>query len=818
MAEDRRLAAIMFTDIVGYSALAESNEALALDLLERQRELVEGCLDEHDGTLIKSTGDGFLVEFDSALQALNAAMAIQQRLAERNESAPSDRQFQIRIGLHLGDVVAQDGDVFGNGVNVAARIEPLAEPGGICVSRAVHEQVRRQVDARFLTLGPQKLKNLDEPIEVYAVDPSPQQVRQRRLRRTAITAALSIVAIAALVFVTGVYDGFQAALIGGSQQGESPGAAQSEPAPDRALADLPSIAVLPLDNLGPNAENRYFSDGMTEEIITALAQVNGLQVISRTSVFNLNEQELSIPKIAERLQVGYVLDGSVRRAENRVRIAIQLIDVSENTHVWSDTYERKLTDVFEIQKEIARSIADQLQVRLASDETTTLVGRQTDKPEAYEHYLRGRFHWNKRSREGFQRAIEHFQQALEIDPDYARAHAGLADAYSLIASYGHMLPKEAYPKALSAARQALELNTDLAAAHTSLAMVLTNYESKQDLEEAERHFRMALELNPNYATAHHWYSILLEKTDRSTQAFEQAKRAAQLDPLSPIILSNLGRMHAQRGNNERARELYHQALEIDPEFTGARLSLAKLDAEQQNYTAAQSKLKTQVEQRPDDVRTRLNYAQTLMANWQWGQAQQQYVKALDLKASSIWKAQAHLNYSTFLGIIGQLDASIRHIGLAQEYQVPAAFEKRLAVLDLIWRAIHLLYGERDYDRLATMLTEVLRDDAESPLRKATAHIYLAQKQMKAGDKQSAALDHLAKAEDLLNSTGESANTQSFGLKVTLIGTRGLIYAQLGQRDKAQDVLDQLLKRKEQIGLASIVAEIYFQLGETDKGF
>ncbi len=818
MANRRRLAAIMFTDIVGYSTLAERDEALALDVLDRQRSLIEDVLSDFDGRLIKSTGDGFLLEFTSALQALQAAIDIQRRVAEANEAAPSNERLQIRIGIHLGDVLKRDGDVYGNGVNVAARIEPLAESGGICVSRAVHEQVRRQVNARFHALGAQKLKNLDEPIEVYAVDPSPQQVLKRRLRRTVVTSALALIALAGLAFVAGVYDGFQAVMIGGGPRGEPSAPATTETAPERTLADLPSIAVLPLDDLSPNADNRYFSDGMTEEIINALAQVDGFQVISRTSVFNLDDQDLSLSTIADRLQVGYVLDGSVRRTEDRVRIAVQLIRVNGETNVvWSDSYERQLTDVFEIQKEIARSISDQLQVRLAADNADRVANRQTESPNAYEHYLRGRFHWNKRTQEGFQKAIDHFRQAIEIDPDYARAHAGLADTYSLMANYGHMLPKEAFPQAEAAARQAIELNDDLAAAHTSLAFVLNNYEPERGLDEAERRYRMALELNPNYATAHHWYSNLLEQTDRPEQALEQSKKAAQLDPLSPIILTNLGTMQQERENYERARELYRQALEIDPKFTNARLNLARLSAEQEDYDSAKAEAKKLVEKRPQDIQARLNYAAALMSNWKWQSAQQQYLEAIDIEATSTWKAQAHWGYSSFLSLFGKFEASLRHTGHAQEYETPPDLQQQIKLSGLIWQANRLLYEERDYETLRAEMTRAIQSHPDAPLMKATGLVYRAYTKM-TEDAQKAALDDLDQAEALLDNLDASNNPQLPGLKLTLNGTRGLVYAKQGRTQEAQAVLDELLQRKERAGLAYVVARIHFELGHIDKGF
>jgi len=336
--------------------------------------------------------------------------------------------------------------------------------------------------------------------------------------------------------------------------------------------------------------------------------------------------------------------------------------------------------------------------------------------------------------------------------------------------------QEAFPKAKSAAQEAIEINPDLAAAHTSLAFVLSNDEPEKDLDEAERRYRLALELNPNYANAHHWYSTSLDETDRSAQALQQAKRAAQLDPFSPITLTNLGTMHVQRDDYERARELYRRALEIDPDFVNARINLAALNAEQKDFDSVVAKLKSLVENRPTNVQTRLNCASSLMAIWQWEAAQQDYLRAVDIDANSTWRAQAHINYGTFLHTAGQFDASVRHIGHAHEYQTPSELQDHLEVIELIWNGNRLLYGERNR-----------------------------------------APKTLENAEESLESIDEQDQQQIKNLKLSLIGTRGLIYVQLGKSERAREIVDQLIERKEQVGLPYIVAQIYVELGETDKG-
>jgi len=509
MSEQRRLAAIMFTDTVGYSTLMQTNETLALDLLEEQKELLHPLISQHGGQVIKPTGDGFFVEFPSVVGAVRCALAAQRALAERNETVPPEREIQIRIGIHVGDVVFQEGDVYGDGVNIAARIEPFAEPGGICLTHAVVEQVRNKIPEPIESLGKRALKNIQEPMELYKVEPAKPRIK-----------------------------------------------------PDGAPQERKSIAVLPFANLSPDPENEYFSDGLTEELIDALAKIEDLKVISRTSAFHLKGKDLDLRAIGQKLSVSTVLEGSVRRAGDRVRITAQLINVADDAHLWSEKYDRKLEDVFAVQEEIALAIVETLKPKLLKKRSEPLVKRSTESLEAYNFYLQGRYFWNKRSKEGLHKALDYFQRAIEIDPNYALAYAGLADAYGILASNGHIPPEEGYPKAKQAAQRALELDDALAEAHTSLAFI--NFRCERDFPGAEQQFKKALELNPSYATAHHWYSILLQQLGRTAESLAEIQRAQDLDPLSPIIILNLGKTLMSLGRVDEALTHFKHALEIDP--------------------------------------------------------------------------------------------------------------------------------------------------------------------------------------------------------------------------------------------------------------
>jgi TolB-like protein len=505
---ERRLAAIMFTDMVGYTALGQKNESLSLALVEEQRKLIRPILARHSGREIKTMGDAFLLEFPSALDAVRCAYDIQRATREFNITLPSEKRVHLRVGVHLGDVVESQGDISGDAVNVASRIEPLAEDGGVCLTQQVYDHVQNKFEVPLVSKGKMSLKNVSAPVEVYRmVMPWDEE--------------------------------------------------KATPPPQ---LDKNRIAVLPFANISPDPNDEYLADGMTEELITAMSQLRGLQVIARTSVMNYKGEKTKLSTIGNDLRVGTVLEGSVRKAGNRVRVTAQLIDVPTESHVWSDMYDRELDDIFAIQSDIAGKIAQALRVKLASAEPAR---KRAEGIEAYTLYLKGRFYWNKRDKEGVLGSVKLFQEAIKIDPDYARAYSGLADAYNIAAGNNYMDLADGLARSKEAAMKALELDDNLAEAHASLGLSLLD-----DLmyEDALREFRRAIELNPSYASAHHWYGLCLQDLGRAEEATKEIETAHALDPLSPVIAFNVAAARFYAGRMDEALALSDKLIEDEPTF------------------------------------------------------------------------------------------------------------------------------------------------------------------------------------------------------------------------------------------------------------
>jgi adenylate cyclase len=536
--KQRRLAALMFADIAGYSALAEQDERLALRLLEEHRRLVRPVLERHSGREIKSMADGFLAQFDSAVDAADCALQIQSELTVRNARVAPEERVLLRIGLHVGDVVVQDGDVLGQEVNLASRIEQLAEPGEICVSDDFARQIRRKIPAGLESIGTPHFRNIREPVEVF--------------RMVASQTALAT-------------------------------------PPPKAR----SLAVLPFVNMSSDAENEFFSDGLTEDIIARLSKIGTLKVISRTSSLQYKGTAKNLRTIGQELRVGTILEGSVRKAANRVRIAAQLIDATTDEHLWAETYDRELSDIFDVQRDVAESIAQALETRITPAEKKHLRKTPTRNMEAYQFYLRGRFFWNRRNEAGLNRSVECFQQALAIDPSYAESHAGLADAYTLLAVLEFLAPQEAFPKARAAAEKAIEIDPAVAEAHASLGLV--RFQFDWDWVAAERELRLATELNPNYAPGHHFYADFLKGLGRFEEAYREIQKAQELDPLSLAINSGVGHVLYLWRQYDRAIEAYRRTVELDPGFFQARLWFGRPYLQKGLYAEAITELRQAVE-------------------------------------------------------------------------------------------------------------------------------------------------------------------------------------------------------------------------------
>ncbi|MCZ6773333.1 MAG: guanylyl cyclase, partial [Proteobacteria bacterium] len=453
---ERRLTAIMAADVVGYSRLIRADEEGTLAAFNALRaELIYPKIADHHGRVFKLMGDGMLAEFASVVDAVRAAAEVQQAMAVHNADLPQDKRIEFRVGINLGDVVIDGDDIHGDGVNVAARLEGLAEPGGIYVSAAVYDQVRDRIDFPFEDLGEQKLKNIDRPLRVW-----------RWVRDTASPLPGAAVAI------------------------------ESRPLPDK-----PSIVVLPFDNMSGDPEQEYFSDGITEDIITDLSKVSGLFVIARNSAFVYKDKAFNVAEVCRELGVKFAVEGSVRKGGNRVRITAQLVDGLSGGHLWAERYDRDLTDIFEVQDDVTQQIIAALKVTLSEAEKSLIIGGGTKDVEAHDWFLKGRalMYGRKRDSEMFKQAMGCFRDTIEIDPNYAGAYAGLGMGYALDhQNHWSDSSETSLDQAQRFVDEAIAKDEKDPFGHYVAAVVAT---WKKDYERWAYEDNRALSLNPNYAPA-----------------------------------------------------------------------------------------------------------------------------------------------------------------------------------------------------------------------------------------------------------------------------------------------------------------------------
>ncbi len=540
MASVRRLSAIMFTDIVGFTALGQRDEALSLELLGEQRAMLRPIFERHGGREVKTMGDGFLVEFPNALEAVRCAYEIQRTSREANFSRPSERQVLLRVGVHLGDVVGTPDDISGDAVNVASRIEPLAEAGGVCISRQVYDQVQNKFELPMTSLGPKPLKNVSTPPELFKV------VMPWTERGGAVPYAV----------------------------------------------DQNRIAILPLANFSPAASDEYFADGMTDEIISAVSGIGGLSVISRTSAMRYKQSSKSLPEIGRELKAGKLLEGSVRKSGNRVRITVQLIDAERDSHLWSQSYDGSLDDVFETQSDIARKIAEALKL------PSPRVGGRAESPEVHALCLRALALWAKIGREATEQAKVLYEDAMKLDPESARATAGLADCYRDLAAAGYLDPDEGYGRAESLARRAIELDGTLPEAHVAMANVMM----RDNYPGAEVELKKALALNPSHADAHERYGYVLRGLGRLDEALDEAKRAYELDPLPSSRTWFLLISYYFADRYDECLAATTRLIEMEPALSWAYFARAVLNATKGRREDAYRDLRTIRRLEPDEMR------------------------------------------------------------------------------------------------------------------------------------------------------------------------------------------------------------------------
>ena len=574
--EQRKLAAIMFADMTGYTAMMQEDEARAKLLRSRQRKTLETLIPAHNGTIIQYFGDGTLSMFDSAADAVRCGIAIQNEL----QKEPS---VKLRIGIHSGDVVYNSEGIFGDCVNLASRIESLSVPGAVLFSGKVFDEIKNQRDIKSTSLGKFHLKNVKQPLEVFAaandgmVVPLPAYItgklsqenfsltsllKKRKVRLIALVVLAAFLTLAIALFY--------------STTGKSSSA-------------IDSIAVLPLENLSGDPSQEYFVSGMHETLISELSKISALKVISRTSTIQYKDQKKPLRQIAKDLGVRTLIEGSVMREGNMVRISIQLIDGETDKHIWSENFDRELQSILALYNEVAKKIANEIKIKLTPQDKERLVSAPLVNTRTYEYYLIGRHYWNQRTMLSYKQAIESYKKALDHDSNYAPAYAALADCYFLLGEQGGIPQKEGRLLSDSAIVKALRLNPNLAEAYASLGQWKLNYE--WNWKESEKAFRRAIELNPGYALTYTWYGRMLGFAGRFEEALTQLYKAKELDPLSPVIVAYIGQVHIFAKQYKKAEEQLQQALKVHPNHPLILHNIGELYLAQGLYTKAIAPLK-----------------------------------------------------------------------------------------------------------------------------------------------------------------------------------------------------------------------------------
>ena len=560
----RKLTAIFFADVVGYSRLTGEDEEGTYRLVRDRLDLISESIQSHNGTVINYAGDAVLADFPTASEALACAAEVQRALKEKNEILSEERKVRFRIGVNLGEVIVDRDSIYGDGVNVAARLEGLAEPGGICISQAVYGAVGKKLPLTYEDIGMQKVKNIADPVHAYRVllDPEATPSRSRPFpRRYAAAAAAFVVLLIALGLVTwyAPWD-----------PGEEPATADQTASLD---AGKPSIAVLPFQNLGDDASQEYFSDGITNDIITDLSRFSNLLVIASNSVFIYKGKAVSVKDDGRDLGVRYVLEGSVQKVGNSVRINAQLIDATTDRHLWADRYDRQLDDIFAVQDELTAAIVAALEVVLTDDEQTRVARQYTDNIEAYDLFLRGRTYL-RGTKQTHLKARGLFDQAIDLDPEFAAAYAEKSMTYFA----GFIMPMTRSPKVLEAsvktAKRAVALDDSLPLAHARLGWA---YFANQRHEEAIAAGRRAVALGPNDADSHAQLGNILNWSGQPKEAIGLIEKAMRLNPHYPFYyLFYLGHSHYLLENREKSIELMKRVVTRAPNFLPVRRHLAVL--------------------------------------------------------------------------------------------------------------------------------------------------------------------------------------------------------------------------------------------------
>jgi len=519
----RKLAAVLSADVKGYSRLMGEDEEATIRTLTSYREVMANLIQRHRGRVVDFPGDNLLAEFSSVVDAVRCAVEIQDALRARNVELPENRKMEFRIGINLGDVIVEGERIYGDGVNIAARLEGLAEGGGICISGTVYDHIENKLALDYESLGQHSVKNIRKPIRVYRV-------------------------------------------------GVKADAAVPEAGRELKVPEKPSIAVLPFVNMSGDPEQEYFSDGITEDLITDLSKISGLFVIARNSTFMYKGKPVKVDQVGQELGVRYVLEGSVRKVGDRVRITAQLVDASTGGHLWAERYDRDLEDIFALQDEVAQKIVSALAVKLTDDEQERLERGYTDNLEAYDYFLRGLEYFNRLTKEGTDQARRLFERAIDLDPEFAAAYGHMSLTHWLEWSFGWTQDLQCLEKAFELAQKAAALDDSLPEAHRILGILcLWKKQHDQAIALTER----AIALNANYADAIWQLGQVLSFAGKPEEAIDLVKRAMRLNPVYPVVyLWDLGHAYMLAGRYEEAIAALTRTLHRNPNFHPAHIYLA----------------------------------------------------------------------------------------------------------------------------------------------------------------------------------------------------------------------------------------------------
>jgi adenylate cyclase len=560
----RKLAAILHADVAGFSRLMGEDETGTHQALGELRRAVDPLITAHGGRIVGTAGDSVLADFSSVVDALSCAVEMQRASRTVNDPLPANRRLELRIGVNLGDVIVDSDDIFGDGVNIAARLEALAQPGTICISQTVYDQVRNKLDLDYRPLGAHRVKNIAEPVRAYAVGLPAVAPRPRRRRRwwPPLTVGAAILVVAGVVvWALHTGGGWELPWIGAPSK---PLEVASLAAPTR-LAGRPSIAVLPFKNLSGDANQDFFSDGITEDVITALGRFANLLVIAKSASFPFKGSNASPAEIGRLLDAHYLLEGSVRRAGDRIRVNVELTEAATGVHVWSETYDAEAKDIFAVQDDITKRVVGAAAVKLTRFERERVLTKPTENLAAYEYVLRGREFLSHASRDKNDEAADLFQRAIDLDPNYAAAYAALGGSHfeAVVSGWTEFLRDE-LDQAETLAQKALALDPSTTSAYRLLA-IINMYKRKYDLALGQ--IDRALEINPSDAEIYSQRGIILTWAGRAAEALPWLEGALRFDRANALTSQNLCFAYFQLGRYAEAVESCDRAVSRSPSRT-----------------------------------------------------------------------------------------------------------------------------------------------------------------------------------------------------------------------------------------------------------